>query len=72
MLAPRPADERLIYGAKTDSVEMMHEVLNGDAEFDVNAQDGLGNTGQSALPPLWGEQSVRSGSRWLPLRPNML
>ncbi|GAA6024606.1 hypothetical protein JCM8202_005075 [Rhodotorula sphaerocarpa] len=37
-------NERLIYGAKTDSVEMMHEVLNGDAEFDVNAQDGLGNT----------------------------
>ncbi|BGP54162.1 hypothetical protein JCM8202v2_001739 [Rhodotorula sphaerocarpa] len=42
-------NERLIYGAKTDSVEMMHEVLNGDAEFDVNAQDGLGNTDALSL-----------------------
>ncbi|GAA5821169.1 hypothetical protein JCM11251_004498 [Rhodosporidiobolus azoricus] len=37
-------NERLVYGAKTDSVDMMNEVLNGEEEYDVNWQDGLGNT----------------------------
>jgi hypothetical protein len=48
----RREDERLVYGAKTDSVEMMHEVLEGQEEFDVNWQDGLGNTGVF-LSPYW-------------------
>ncbi|BGP14652.1 hypothetical protein JCM10213_001638 [Rhodosporidiobolus nylandii] len=37
-------NERLVYAAKTDSAEMMQEVLNGTEHFDVNWQDGLGNT----------------------------
>ncbi|POY75784.1 hypothetical protein BMF94_1097 [Rhodotorula taiwanensis] len=37
-------NERFIYGAKTDSVDLMQEVLNGQEQVDVNHQDGLGNT----------------------------
>ncbi|BGO90199.1 hypothetical protein NBRC10512_002402 [Rhodotorula toruloides] len=37
-------NERLIYAAKTDSAEMLQAVLSGSEEFDVNFQDGLGNT----------------------------
>ncbi|GAA5884766.1 hypothetical protein JCM6882_005384 [Rhodosporidiobolus microsporus] len=37
-------NERLVYGAKGDAVEMMNEVLNGEEAYDVNWQDGLGNT----------------------------
>lgn len=41
-------DERLLYAAKTDSEEMLQEVLAlPESEFDVNHQDGLGNTGES-------------------------
>lgn len=43
------SDERLIYGAKTDSVDLMQEVLNGSEPYDINHQDGLGNTGESPL-----------------------
>ena len=34
----------MIYGAKTDSVDLMQEVLNGSEPYNVNHQDGLGNT----------------------------
>ncbi|GAA5976911.1 hypothetical protein JCM10908_005673 [Rhodotorula pacifica] len=37
-------NERLIYGAKTDSIELMQQVLEGEEPFDINHQDGLGNT----------------------------
>ncbi|GAA6031721.1 hypothetical protein JCM8097_001952 [Rhodosporidiobolus ruineniae] len=37
-------NERLVYSAKQDAVEMMQEVLEGSEQFDVNWQDGLGNT----------------------------
>ncbi|GAA5855406.1 hypothetical protein JCM8547_007814 [Rhodosporidiobolus lusitaniae] len=37
-------NERLVYAAKTDSADMLNEVLNGSEEYDVNWQDGLGNT----------------------------
>ena len=40
-------DERLLYAAKTDSEDMLSEVLAlPETEFDVNHQDGLGNTGK--------------------------
>ena len=36
-----------MYAAKTDSEEMLNEVLAlPGTEFDVNYQDGLGNTGK--------------------------
>ncbi len=42
-----PLDERLLYAAKTDSEDMLTEVLAlPETEFDVNHQDGLGNTGK--------------------------
>ncbi|GAA6002300.1 ankyrin repeat-containing protein ANK1 [Rhodotorula paludigena] len=37
-------NHRLIYAANTDSEEMLLEVLNGSEPFDVNYQDGLGQT----------------------------
>lgn len=43
-------DERLLYGAKTDNADMINDVFGlPEAEWDVNFQDGLGNTGQSSL-----------------------
>lgn len=38
-------DEQILYAAKTDSLELMNEVLTGHPpdEFDLNYQDGLGN-----------------------------
>lgn len=53
-LSPRRADHRLIYAAKTDSEEMLLEVLNGSEPFDVNYQDGLGQTGESLPDVEWG------------------
>ncbi|GAA6002100.1 hypothetical protein JCM10207_003073 [Rhodosporidiobolus poonsookiae] len=37
-------NERLLYAAKNDAAEMLTAVLEGQEEFDVNWQDGLGNT----------------------------
>ena len=53
-LSPSPrkliarTDEQILYAAKTDSLEMLNEVLTGfpPEEFDLNFQDGLGNTGK--------------------------
>ncbi|KAF8646233.1 hypothetical protein AX16_007319 [Volvariella volvacea WC 439] len=37
------ANERLIAAARSDNVDMWHEAVNGKS-YDVNFQDGLGNT----------------------------
>ncbi|KAH9854298.1 ankyrin [Lenzites betulinus] len=36
-------NERLIAAARSDNQEMLHAVIHG-GNFDINAQDGLGNT----------------------------
>ncbi|KAL7414911.1 ankyrin repeat-containing domain protein [Mrakia frigida] len=37
-------NERLLQAAKTDNEELVLEILNGEKEFDINFQDGLGFT----------------------------
>lgn len=40
----------MLYGAKTDNTDMINDVFElPEGEWDVNFQDGLGNTGQSSL-----------------------
>ncbi|GAA5835888.1 hypothetical protein JCM9279_002132 [Rhodotorula babjevae] len=38
-------NERIVFAAKQDAVDMIDEILNGDdSAYDLNYQDGLGNT----------------------------
>ncbi|GAA6050794.1 hypothetical protein JCM3770_001649 [Rhodotorula araucariae] len=37
-------NERIVFAAKQDAVDMLEEVINGTDEYDLNYQDGLGNT----------------------------
>ncbi|GJN87478.1 hypothetical protein Rhopal_000427-T1 [Rhodotorula paludigena] len=56
-------NHRLIYAAKTDSEEMLLEVLTGPEPFDVNYQDGLGQTGESLSAVEWGP-TASTAARW--------
>ncbi|KDE06568.1 hypothetical protein MVLG_03065 [Microbotryum lychnidis-dioicae p1A1 Lamole] len=37
-------NERILYAGKQDAVDLLQTVLEGEEEYDVNYQDGLGNT----------------------------
>ncbi|SCV71166.1 BQ2448_2754 [Microbotryum intermedium] len=43
-------NERILYAAKQDAVDLLQGVLEGEDAFDVNYQDGLGNTGAASTP----------------------
>lgn len=58
---PRPLpDEQLLFAAKTDAGELLSSIFtdNPPEEYDVNFQDGLGQTGAFQLPP----EEARDGS----------
>ena len=39
-----PLDQRLLFAARTDNEGLFHEVVAKPGTYDVNFQDGLGNT----------------------------
>lgn len=64
-----PKDEQLLFAAKTDSSELLESIFANEGTYDVNFQDGLGNTGTLVLlhspagrHATWGKRARRGRS----------